>query len=460
MRSTTLAWILLPVSALALTCALHIARSAEAKPPNDVWDEQEFQILRRLVATTYVDGFTELQARDAFHAALDGYVKSLPDEYNEFIPPEKYRKWCDDTAGHYAGVGIRIDVVKGEGLKIAGLFRDGPAARAGLRIGDLITHVDGKPLGSTDLERPENLRVLKGAPGSRVRVMARVAPMPGTPSPAPGAPPLVREFDLERAEIRPPSVFSRRIGPDGSVGYIRLSEFVEATPADFDRALDGMLAAGVRSVVVDLRQNGGGVLPATVHCADRFLRSGDIVRMVGRTQSSTRSEVARDAGTVPESIGLVVLVDGQSASASEVFSGAIQDHKRGVLLGTRTYGKFTVQNITEIPGRNAAVKLTTARYLTPNGRSYVRERRRRPTDSEPAPAGLIPDVVVELSAEDLARLKDAFENQEEAYWGAPKANPDVAADWVDPQLQKALDLLAGKLPMQEIRDAAKKPKHG
>jgi C-terminal processing protease CtpA/Prc len=171
MRPTTLAWVLVPLSALALLGALHVNRSAEAEPPGGiVWDDYTFQFVRREVANSYVDPLTDKQQRDAFHAALDGYVKSLPDEYDDYIPPEEYRKWVDDTAGHYAGVGIRIDIVKGEGLRIAGLFRGGPAAFAGLRIGDVITHVDGKSLATADLERPENLRVLKGPPGSKVTV--------------------------------------------------------------------------------------------------------------------------------------------------------------------------------------------------------------------------------------------------------------------------------------------------
>jgi carboxyl-terminal processing protease len=381
-------------------------------------------------------------------------VKSLPDEYDDYIPPEEYRKWVDDTAGHYAGVGIRIDIVKGEGLRIAGLFRGGPAAFAGLRIGDVITHVDGKSLATADLERPENLRVLKGPPGSKVTVAVKTPPAKDAPA---GTAATTRRVEIVRAEIRPPTVFSRRIGPKGSVAYIRLSEFVDTTSGDFDAALDGMLAAGAKSVVVDLRHNGGGVLPVTVHCADRFIRSGDIVRMTGRGPSGSRSETAKAAGTIPDSVTLIVLVDGQSASASEVFSGCIQDHRRGVLLGTRTYGKFLVQNITEIPGRGSAVKLTTARYVTPNGRSYARELKA--TDA--APAGLIPDVVVALSPEDAAKLKKAFENQEEVVWGTPVKHADVAADWVDPQLQRALDLLGGNLLLQEIQGSEEpKPKNG
>lgn len=446
MRPTTLAWILSPLSVAAMFVALHVSRHAEARGEGVVWDDEAFAFVRRLVADTYVDEVDERQSREAYNAAIDGYVHSLPDDYNDFIPPEEYRKWLDDTAGHYAGVGVKIKVLEGKGILIQGVFPGGPASRAGVRIGEIVTHVNGVALGTTDLTREENVRVLKGPAGSSVTVTLE------TPAPADapkGTLATVRSVAITRGDIRPPSVFAHRIGKDKSVGYVRIEEFVEATVPDFDQALDALVAAGVRAVVVDLRGNGGGVLPATVHIADRFVRDGDIVRMMGRTRGSRRTEVARDAGTIPDAIGLVVLVDGRTASASEVFSGCIQDHRRGVILGTRTYGKFLVQNITEIPGRGAAVKLTTARYMTPNGRSYARDPK-KPDE----PAGLLPDVVVEMSEADRVRLTMAFENQEEAVWGAPPLHPEVPADWVDPQLQKALDLIAGNLLLQEIRGGA------
>ncbi|MBL9087550.1 MAG: S41 family peptidase [Planctomycetia bacterium] len=445
MRPTIVAWILAPLSAVALLVAVHVARSADAKPTSPVvWDEEEFAFVRRMVADTYVDELTEAQSRDAFYAAVDGYVRSLPDEYNDFIPPEEYRKWVDDTAGHYAGVGVKIDVLEKEGLKIAGLYPGGPAATAGLRIGEVITHVGGRSLAEVDLSKPENVRVLKGPVGSPVVVTVKAPRAKDAPE---SAVPALRQVTIVRGDIRPATVFPRRVGKDGRVGYLRISEFVETTPADFDRALDAMIADGVTALVVDLRGNGGGVLPATVRIADRFIRQGDIVRMTGRARNTRRTEAARADDTIPDHIGLVVLVDGHTASASEVFAGCIQDHRRGVVLGTRTYGKFLVQNITEVPGRDAAVKLTSARYVTPNGRSYARDPKHPET-----PAGLPPDVVVDLSAEDRKKLGQAFDNQEEAVWSAPLPFPDVPADWLDPQLARALELIGQNLLLQDIRD--------
>ena len=461
MKPTTALWILAPIASacLVLVGTGTIDRAAQAGPGTGlVWDEQEAGFVREMVARTYVDELTEKQSRDAFHAALDGYVKSLPDPYNAFIPPDEYRRWKENAAGHYAGIGVKVDARPKAGLALAGVFPGGPADRAGLKVGDVVTHVEGRSLADTDLSRDENVRLLKGAVGTAVTVSV-LTPLPA--GAAPDAVPARRRVTIVRDEIRPPTVFSRRLAadgkpaPDGRVGYLRITEFVASTSDDFGRALDAMVAGGVKAVVVDVRNNGGGVLPATVEIADRFIRTGDIVQMRGRSQGSTRIERAKDEGTIPESVGLVVLVNGHSASASEVFAGCIQDHRRGVLLGTRTYGKFLVQNITEIPGKSAAVKLTSARYQTPSGRWYARDPKQ-----PDAAAGLIPDLVVEPSAADADRLAKQQENEEDAIWGASVRHPDPPAGWVDPQLQKALEVIEGNLSLQEIRRDDQPPRNG
>ena len=415
MKPTTAWFLVAPLvgTVIALGAAFAVTRHAEARAGDTTyWDEDEVQYVRRMVANTYVDPVDEARSKQLFYDALDAYVKGLPDEYNDFIRPEEYRRWKEETAGRYAGVGVKIKP-EARGLKVDGVFPGGPAAKAGIKVGEIITGVEGKSVaGNLDPKKDEYVRALKGAPGSLVHVRVltlavvtpqRSTPVPeGTPAPAPAAPipegapaPNVpapegakppapagaapaasdgttREVAIVRDEIRPPTVFSRRLGKDAKVGYIHLTEFTDLTPEAFDRALDEMVAAGVTSVIVDLRGNGGGVLQATVHVADRFIAEGEIVRIVGRTRENSRVELARAEGTIPASIELVVLVDGTSASASEVFAGCIQDHRRGYLIGTRTYGKFLVQNITETPDHNAALKLTTARYQTPLGRSFQR----------------------------------------------------------------------------------------
>lgn len=440
---------------LAFGAAILVTRSAEARgAAASYWDDEVVEFLRRKVAADYVDEVSDKQSHDLFYGALDGYLKSLPDEYGDFYPPDEYRRWRDDTAGHYAGVGVRVEA-EPRGIRIVGLFAGGPAAKAGLRFGDVVTEVEGRSLAGADSRRDETVRILKGAPGSlvHVKVWSPAPSTPGSTPPAPGASPpgTVRDVEMTRDVIRPATVFPRRLGKEGRVGYLRITEFTEQTAEDFDRHLDGLLAAGVKAVVVDLRGNGGGVLPSTVHVADRFVRDGLIVRMEGRAPNTTRDEAAHADDTVSDDVGLVLLVDGHTASASEVFAGCIQDHRRGVVLGSRTYGKFLVQNITEIPGKGAAMKLTTARYQTPLGRSYQRPAR----TPEGAPAGLLPDIAVETPTADRDRLEKQWDNVEEAAWGAPGKNPDVSPDWIDPVLQRALDLIDGNLLLEKVRGGGK-----
>lgn len=441
MRTSTLAWILLPlaVGLAALAVAFTLPGAAEAgKGDGAYWDDEVAAFVRRTVDGSYVDDVTPEQSKALFEDAMRGYLRGLPDEYDEFIDEKEYKRWKEDTAGRYAGVGVRVEA-KPEGLLVAGVLPGGPASKAGLALGDLLTAVEGRSLASADSAKDSALRMLKGPAGTKVVVtVASQAPGGGRATPRP--------VTIEREVVVPKTVFARRMGDDRRVGYLRVSEFAEATLADFDRALDAMVKDGVRAVVVDLRDNAGGVLTTTEHMADRFLRNGLIVRMVGRAPNTTKVVRAREEDTIPDVVGLVVLVNGGSASASEVFAGAIQDHRRGVIVGTRTYGKFLVQNILEIPGRGSAVKLTTARYMTPLGRWYQR------SDQDPdRPAGLVPDVVADLSKEDALKVRKAFENQDDEAWGRPPTSKDVPADWTDPQIQRALDLVAGQVVVQEIK---------
>jgi carboxyl-terminal processing protease len=457
---------------IAFAAAIVVTRSAEARGGEGAyWDDEEVAFVRRMVANSYVDELGDKKQQDLFYGALDAYVKGLPDEYNDFYPPDEYRRWRDDTAGHYAGVGVRVEA-EARGIRLVGVYPGGPAAKAGLAIGDVVTSVEGRSLAGADARRDATVRILKGTPGSAVHVRvwspavrpaaapeSRPAPAPeGTPAPEGSSPPAAgaeagteRDVTMVRDVIRPATVFPRRVGKDGRTAYIRIAEFTEQTADDFDRALDDALAGGARAVVVDLRGNGGGVLPSTVRAADRFVRDGVIVRMEGRAYNATRVEAAHANDTIPDDVGLVVLVDGHTASASEVFAGCIQDHRRGVVLGSRTYGKFLVQNITEIPGKGAALKLTTARYQTPLGRSY----QRPPKDPTGAPAGLIPDIALELAAADREKLDQQLADVEDAVWGVPAKHPEVGPGWVDPQLQKALDLIDGNLLLEKIRSSGR-----
>jgi carboxyl-terminal processing protease len=230
-----------------------------------------------------------------------------------------------------------------------------PAAEAGILAGDVVVSVDDVPVEVASVE--DTISRMRGAPGTEVRLGVERA----------GAPDVL-EFSLMRAEIEVQTVRSEYLG-DG-IGYVRLTGFGDHTAHELDvAALELEHAAGgaIEAVILDLRNNPGGVLGAAVDVADRFLASGLIVRARGRVYQA-RFERYAEAGDPFEQVRLAVLVNGGSASGSEIVAGAIKDHHRGELIGERTYGKGSVQSVLPL-GQGNAIKLTTARYLTPSGRS-------------------------------------------------------------------------------------------
>lgn len=461
MKPTTALLVMFPLVLVAAAFVLVATRGAGAGPLQDgvFWDAEVARFIRHKVAHTYVDELDEERAAHAFARAMDAYLHDL-DEYCDYIPPKQYRRWKEETTGEYAGMGVKVRDVD-EGLEIVGILPGGPAARAGLHHGDVIVAADGKPLADVELIEIETRRLLKGESGSTV--VLTLLPGPRPPEGEPWAP--KRHVAVVRAVIRPPTVFSRRVGPDGCFGVIRLDLFAEATGEDFDEALRKMLADDVKGLVLDLRGNHGGVLPTAVSVVDRFVDRGVIVRMEGRAPRSNRMYEAKPDATVSATIPLVVLVDGGSASASEVVAGALQDHRRAVLVGERTYGKFLVQQITDIPDHESALQLTTSRYYLPSGRSYQRSRwkerssngTREGRQMADDPAGILPDVVVPLNENEQARLEKSWGNAKAVPWGEEKPWADVADDYVDPQLGRAIELLQGQVVLRRIRGVPGSP---
>lgn len=457
--------ILLSTSMLALLLAfLFAARGAGAREPSRAvgyWDEGTESFIRRKVANTYVDDLNVRASKACFYRAMDAYLDL--DDYCDFIPPEEHKKWEEDTAGRYAGLGVRINQAE-EGLHVVGVFPNGPAAKAGIHVGDTLTRAEGRHLAGMDLG--DITKLLKGRP----RSLAHVSIIRG-PRPKEGAHvgPEV-ELVVTRDLIRPPTVFVRRVGAEKEFLQIRLSEFAEETADAFNRELDKLLAdEPAKGIILDLRRNGGGVLGVAVSVVDRFLRKGRlIVRMEGRGPDASRSYAASGKRGKILDLPLVVLVDNWSASASEVVAGALQDHRRGVLVGVHTFGKFLVQSITAVPhrrgaGSRGAVKLTTSRYYTPSGRSYQSPSRgkswraapRAPDAEDRVGTGLVPDVVIKLLPEERKKLTYLWADERGARWGEARQHPEVPIDYIDAQLQRALLLLDGDLIMPLIPDNAR-----
>lgn len=310
------------------------------------------------------------------YGAIRGMVDEL-DPHSTFMDPEEYRILTSDTQGAFGGIGVEIDVRDGW-LTVHGVIEGGPADREGLQPGDRFLSLNGRR--ARDLPISEAVRIMRGEPGTEVQVRVR------------------REGEEEALvvtltrEIVRVNAVEARILPDRIV-HLRLKAFQATTTEEMRRALDLAVertadAGGVRGVLLDMRRNPGGLLHEAVRVSDEFLDSGTIVSTRGRSGQVLNASSAHRAGTRPN-WPLVVLVDHYTASAAEIVAGALRDHRRAIVVGSRTWGKGSVQNIIELPD-GSALKLTVARYYTPSGRSIQAH-------------GIEPDVEVEQLDQEMSQ---------------------------------------------------------
>ena len=320
------------------------------------------------VRREYVEPVTDDRLEQA---AVAGMVASL-DPHSAFLDAAAYDEMRVSTAGTYTGVGIEVAEDDDGRIVVVAPIEGSPADLAGVHAGDQLVEVDGRRIAPGALE--EAIARMRGIAGTRVEVkLLREG----------AAAPLA--LQLERSEVHVRTVRAERL--PGGYGYVRVSHFSDATPGDFNAAIVGMQrapqAAPLRGLVLDLRENPGGVLESAVGVADSLLDAGLIVRADGRTPEA-RFEMAATPGDLLGGAPVVVLVDGGSASGAEIVAGALRDHGRATLMGERTYGKGSVQTV--MPLRDGeALKLTTSRYFTPAGRS-IHARGLEPDVRVPSPA--------------------------------------------------------------------------
>ena len=377
------------------------------------------------VRTDYVEGTED---RKLIEDAINGMLTSL-DPHSSYMPPKSFRDMQVQTRGEFGGLGIEVTMENGF-VKVVSPIDETPAARAGLRPGDFVTHIDNEAvLGLTLQEAVEKMR---GPVNSNIKLMIRRG----------GGDPF--EVTLTRAVIRVQSVRSR---VEGELGYVRITSFTEQTESGLKNAIDRIRQqAGnkLKGLVLDMRNNPGGLLDQAIAVSDAFLDKGEIVSTRGRRNDEAQRFNAKP-GDLLNGLPIVVLINGGSASASEIVAGALQDHRRAILLGTRSFGKGSVQTIIPM-GNQGAIRLTTARYYTPSGRSIQAQ-------------GIDPDIVVEparLEKVDQPRarresdLRGALRNDQQQGQGQPPQQPGqggeqpAAAEGAeDYQLQRAFDLLRG-----------------
>ena len=365
----------------------------------------------------YVEEKTD---KELIEAAINGMLTSL-DPHSSYLPDDNFEKMQVQTKGRFGGLGIEVTMDKGF-VKVVSPIDDTPAAAAGLQPEDFIIAVDGDTiLGMTLSEAVERLR---GPIGSEVKISVQR----GQAEP----------FDVTiiRDEIKIRSV-RHEIYED--VGYIRLTTFSEQTTPGLMNAVDEIVSEkgeDLAGFIIDLRNNPGGLLTEAISVADAFLEEGEIVSTRGREDGQTSHAYARP-GDITRGMPVVVLINSGSASASEIVAGALKDHKRAILLGTRSFGKGSVQTIIPMPG-HGAIRLTTARYYTPSGVSIQAK-------------GISPDIEVELARiekidgayreEDLRGALDSSSDEAEGDDGATDEPQDITK--IDFQLARAIDLLQG-----------------
>lgn len=343
----------------ALVVALAPTHAAAPNSPY-AWFEPLVDI-ERIIADRYVESpdLEEMQ-----RGAIEGMIDALHDPYTEFIPKEFLADFDKSVRGRYVGIGAAVNMEDGE-VTIVTPLDDSPAFEAGLMAGDKIIAVDGEP--TTGIPIDATIDKLTGEPGTRVMVTVRRA---GETYDVP----IIRRQIVTRTVAgwkRSGEQWDYMIDPDRGIGYARVSQFNATTPEELKAALDDMLARGMEGLVLDLRFNPGGLFAAATQMADFFLDSGLIVKTRGRAHPE-QPIYATQSGTLPD-FPIAVIVNQQSASASEVLAGALRDSDRAIIVGTRSFGKGVMQNVIALPSGAGQLKITEQHYYGPSGKKIQRD---------------------------------------------------------------------------------------
>jgi carboxyl-terminal processing protease len=402
-----------------------------------------FTDVMAIIKKSYVE---EVDTKKLVYGAINGMLSSL-DPHSSFMPPDTYKEMKIDTKGAFGGLGIEISIKEGV-LTVISPIEDTPAFKAGIKSGDMILKIDDKF--TKDLNINDAVKRMRGVKGTKVILTIM---REGFEKPT--------EFPLVRDVIQVKSVRSNLM--DGGYGYVRIAQFQEKTDEDLTKALKTMkeeYKSELKGLVLDMRNDPGGLLDQAVRVADHFVPEGQmIVYTEGREKDSKMQFTAKKGGKEPN-FPIVVLINGGSASASEIVAGALQDHKRAIILGTQSFGKGSVQTIIPLSD-DSGLRLTTARYYTPKGRSIQAK-------------GITPDIVVEAvelpkvtAKKDAMHLREKdlenhFETEDKSGSGDAKKDPkkgdvkdtkDAKGEKVpskledtlksDYQVLRALDLLKG-----------------
>jgi len=424
---------------VALTVNLFIGAavylySADSGKKDSAYPSLEiFSLVMEKVRREYVDG-QNFTYSDLVRSALKGMLSEL-DPHSEYMEPDKFEDLQNDTEGKFGGIGVVISV-KDERLTVVAPMEDTPGFKAGIRTGDIIERIEGKSTEHMSVQ--DAVKVLRGDPGTKVNITV-YRPSTGQS----------KDYSLEREEIKVDMVKDINNGRDfplgeNKIGYVRITQFGEKTSDELESALKKLKAQGMRGLIIDLRWNPGGLLDQAVGVCEKFLPRGQLV-VTTEGRSPAQSSVRKAAGRGDELDGapIVVLINAGSASASEIVAGCLQDVKRAVVLGERSFGKGSVQSIIELSD-GSALRLTTAKYYTPSHK-VIHEK------------GIMPNIeVIATDEEDMAILLRRAPGGIETLEGKDRERVEKIGD---PQLDRAMDVLKGillfadRLPEDRLQDA-------
>lgn len=407
------------LSAAVLFLAYSFGLSAQEKKKDELFRQVElFSDSLAIIQSEYVD---ETAPKDLIYGALKGMLAAL-DAHSQFMDPDTYNELKVDTEGKFGGLGIEITLKDGL-LTIVTPIEDTPAWRAGLKAGDRIVKINDEV--TRDMNLTDAVKKMRGKPGESVNLtILRESEKK------------ILDFTIVRDIIKIKDIKEAKILEDG-VGYIRLVEFRENSPRDLNAALDSLSKAGMTGLILDLRNNPGGLLDVAVKVSGKFIAKDKlIVYTKGRKESQNFEFFSRDNKPVTD-VPMVVLINEGSASGSEIVAGCLQDYKRAIILGVKSFGKGSVQTVVPL-GDGSALRLTTSKYFTPSGKVIHGN-------------GVVPDIVIEDGKIDIRgteqkpdKAQEVFEEIEKKEKDKKDDKQDKDADYKsDNQLMRAIDILKG-----------------
>ncbi len=412
-------WIVIILFSLT-PCGLHAQTEKETAPDVYYQDFEEFITIIKEIQNKYVD---VVDLKTLLRSGYTGMLGSL-DPYSQYIDSKHLEELRIETGGVFEGLGIEV-IVKDGILTVLTPIVDSPAFLAGVFIGDKIIEIDGKSTRNVTIR--EAVEILRGEPNTKVTLTVLHE----------GERDLV-DITIERAKIQIKSTRGTRIvDKESKIGYVAVTGFQDNTITDLDASIEELEKQGMEALILDLRFNPGGLLNIAVDMSDKFIKKGVIVSTKGRHKSQEHEYKAHKSGTY-KNFPLIILINNGSASAAEIVAGAVKDHNRGLLLGTKTFGKGSVQSLIPIENKDTALKLTTAKYYTPSGALI---------DG----VGIEPDIKVDLTSKEIRELhknmtisnaidirtKDQKEPSKDV------EENDDEGKFVDVQLSRAIDVLKG-----------------